>query len=323
MVGSAYSVYNLGMDALTVWVNDPLQAYTRWQQNEAAGVDGKPFSPRSIVQHRAMFERFFRHLIHHRVTLATFGAAHLDYFFAEVENRCASGSATQARYLRLIERVCRHLIELGLREHNPAAELAYAVSWPEDDPRLSFLDEPDALRLEAFVRPSTADSFTQQRERAITALLLATGVAPAELRSARRPDVVVDRVRSHFDVTRHGARPARRVPVADFGVPALAAWLNVHTDGGNDVLLFPSPRGGQLTDMYLGRMLARVFALTGIDHSGGNPRTLRNTYARRQMLGGRSDADVASLLGLVSPRTVTRIRATLPSARTTSVVALP
>jgi integrase/recombinase XerD len=37
------------------WLTDPAGAYREWQAYEAAGADRKPFSPRSIVQHAAMF----------------------------------------------------------------------------------------------------------------------------------------------------------------------------------------------------------------------------------------------------------------------------
>jgi integrase/recombinase XerD len=43
------------------------------------------------------------------------------------------------------------------------------------------------------------------------------------------------------------------------------------------------------------------------------PRLLRNTYARRKRLQGRSNSDVSALLGLVSLRTVHRIRQTMPA----------
>jgi hypothetical protein len=42
-----------------------------------------------------------------------------------------------------------------------------------------------------------------------------------------------------------------------------------------------------------------------------SPRILRNTYARRQLLAGRSNVDVSQLLGLTSQRTVVRLRATV------------
>ena len=302
------------MDKLNDWERDPLNAYELWQRTDAAGVDGRPFAARSVVQHTAMFDRFFRHLRKHSVTVATFGAEHLDSFFAEVDNRCSPGSATHIRYLKLIDRLTRHLIDHGLRESNPSAEFTFAAAWPDEDPKLDYLDEAEDRHLQTFVQPQPTDSFARHRERAITALLLSTGITAAELRFAQLGHIVLNRVRSHVDVPRHGPRPERRVPVADFGAAALEAWSNVHPVPNSDALLFPSPHGGALTDMYLSRMIARVFDAIGIERSGGGPRLLRNTYARRQLIAGRSDGDVASLLGLVSPRTVSRIRATLPSA---------
>jgi hypothetical protein len=42
-----------------------------------------------------------------------------------------------------------------------------------------------------------------------------------------------------------------------------------------------------------------------------SPRVLRNTYARRLLLAARTNEEVSRLLGLVSQRTVVRLRATI------------
>lgn len=109
------------MDVPTAWNTDPHAAYLEWQATEAAGADRRPFSQRSIVQHTAMFERFLRHLSQRRATLATFGPEHLESFFGDVDNRCAAGTTTRLRYTKLIDRLCRHLVDVGVRESNPAA----------------------------------------------------------------------------------------------------------------------------------------------------------------------------------------------------------
>jgi len=45
-----------------------------------------------------------------------------------------------------------------------------------------------------------------------------------------------------------------------------------------------------------------------------SPRTLRNTYARRLLIAGRSNEDASRLLGFTSQRTVVRLRSTIPSS---------
>lgn len=63
-----------------------------------------------------------------------------------------------------------------------------------------------------------------------------------------------------------------------------------------------------MTDEMLGRIV-REELLAG-DIPDTSSRTLRNTYARRLLLAGRSNDEVMHSLGLTSQRTVIRIRGT-------------
>jgi hypothetical protein len=74
------------------------------------------------------------------VTLATFGAAHVESFFADIEKRCTPGTTTRLRYGRMLDRLCRHLVEEGIREENPVTAMAAFERWPEDEPVPLFLD---------------------------------------------------------------------------------------------------------------------------------------------------------------------------------------
>lgn len=96
------------------WILDPVGAYRAWQETAATGADRRPFAPRSVVQHVAMFERFLRHLIAQRVSLATFGPDHVATFLTELERTCAPGTSTRVRYAKLIDRLGRHLVEAGV-----------------------------------------------------------------------------------------------------------------------------------------------------------------------------------------------------------------
>ena len=98
-----------------------------------------------------------------------------------------------------------------------------------------------------------------------------------------------------------------------FALPALDRWQFARAADGADALLFPSPRGGKsMNDMFLGLVVREALETIGFRAPDMSPRVLRNTYARRQLLAGRSNDDVSRLLGLVSQRTVIRLRSTLP-----------
>jgi hypothetical protein len=68
-----------------------------------------------------------------------------------------------------------------------------------------------------------------------------------------------------------------------------------------------------MNDMFLGLVVREALETIGFRAPDMSPRVLRNTYARRQLLAGRSNEDVSRLLGHVSQRTVIRLRATLPA----------
>lgn len=145
----------INVDMNTAWVSDPVTAYYDWQLREAAGADRRPFSRQSIAQHCAMFDRFLRHLVGHGETLASFGPDHVDAFW-QTEGAKEYGPATRMRYLKLIDRLCRHLVSIGLRRSNPADEMVRAGRWPDGDPDPIYLPLAADLRLQAHVAPSTA-----------------------------------------------------------------------------------------------------------------------------------------------------------------------
>lgn len=302
------------MDEPTLWLSAPTEAYQQWQRTEAAGADRRAFSPRSIVQHEAMFERFMRHLAAAQRSLATFGPDHLESFFADLDRRCKPGTTTQLRYQKLLDRLGRHLVDVGVRKTNPAAAYTLTQTWPEDEPVPVYLLEADDHRLQESV--ATLDGLDERaiRNRAIVALLLSTGITAQEIRQALTDNLDLSPARPHLLIPKRGPREARRVNVDEFAQPALARWRNWVTAAGSP-LLFPSPRaGGPMTDEMLGRIVRDELLAIDVRLPDMSPRTLRNTFARRLLLAGRSNDDVMQLLGLTSQRTVIRIRATLPSS---------
>ncbi|WP_175657539.1 tyrosine-type recombinase/integrase [Burkholderia ambifaria] len=301
------------MDEPTLWLSAPTEAYQQWQRTEAAGADRRAFSPRSIVQHEAMFERFMRHLAAAQRSLATFGPDHLESFFADLERRCKPGTTTRLRYEKLLDRLGRHLVDVGVRKTNPAAAYALTQTWPEDEPVPVYLLEADDHRLQASIRAIDGLDDRALRNRAIVGLLLSTGITAQEIRQAAAADLDLSPARPHLRIPKRGPREARRINIEGFAEPALARWRNLSATTDSP-LLFPSPRaGGPMTDEMLGRIVRDELVAVDIRVPDMSPRTLRNTFARRLLLTGRSNDDVMQMLGLSSQRTVIRIRATISS----------
>ncbi|WP_321896689.1 tyrosine-type recombinase/integrase [Burkholderia cepacia] len=299
------------MDDPTLWLSAPTDAYQQWQRTEAAGADRRAFSPRSIVQHEAMFERFMRHLTTAQRSLATFGPDHLESFFADLDRRCKPGTTTRLRYQKLLDRLGRHLVDVGVRKTNPAAVYTLTQTWPEDEPVPIYLVEDDDHRLQASIRSIDGLDDRALRNRAIVGLLLSTGITAQEIRQAAAADLDLSPARPHLRIPKRGPREARRINIDEFAAPALARWRNLSATTDSP-LLFPSPRaGGPMTDEMLGRIVRDELIAVDIRVSDMSPRTLRNTYARRLLLAGESNDDVMRSLGLTSQRTVIRIRATL------------
>ena len=297
------------------WLVAPEDAYAQWQREEATGADRRAFADQSIVQHRSMFSRFNDYLNAHGATVASFGADHIDGFFAELAQDCAPGTTTRLRYLKLLDRVTRHLVNIELRTDNPAALMLVNETWPQDEPTPIYLSPEDDARLQAVCVATEGEAFKELRNTAIAALFLASGVTAAELRQLRVDDLDTRGERPTVFVDKHGPRIARRVPIDAFAIDVLRSyhearsriqsptqWLFIATAGGKPM----QPD----TMLKCVRVALRRADLSAADES---PRLLRNTFGRRHILAGKTNEQVSNLMGLSSHRTATRLRQTLGS----------
>ncbi|WP_028215347.1 tyrosine-type recombinase/integrase [Paraburkholderia mimosarum] len=308
------------MDNETNWNLRPGTAYRRWQETEAKGADRRPFSPRSIVQHVSMLDRFVRHIAPRGATMTNFGGDHIESFFSELGARSAAGTSTALRYARLLDRLCRHLIDIGARSDNPASHYVRTTGWPRGEPMPLFLDEAADLRLQGHVRAPAGSDAREIRNRATVALLLGSGITSAEIRAARRTDLVLDGPRPHLRVARHGARDERKVSLPPFATEPLTTWLEQTQGVNEDEMLFPmNAATGSFCEETLWRAVREALEAIGFTGPDMSPRVLRNSYARRLLIAGRSNHEVSTLLGLRSQRTVVRIRATIPPSQATVV----
>lgn len=298
-----------------IWQLTPKQAYADWQAREAAGADGRPFSKQSVVQHRAMFDRFHRYLVSRGTTVATFSADVLDGFWLQGDAVHYS-PATRMRYLKLIDRLCRHLVAIGVRDANPAHALLVGQRWPLEDPDVLFLPEDVDRDLQDYVQPQTNDEPGMLQKRAIVALFLGAGVTASEGRAARVQDLNPNASPPYLHVPARSPKTSRTIHIAPFAVPTLSTWLSARPAWPvNGDLLFSLKRvGTPVTDMSLGKIVREAFSAIGHKAEDMGPRILRNTYCRRLLILGVAPAEVTERLGLASNRTVTRIAATIKTA---------
>ncbi|MBN3754218.1 site-specific integrase [Paraburkholderia sp. Tr-20389] len=294
------------------WLRSPEDAYVEWQRAEATGADRRAFAEQSIVQHLSMFRRLNRYLIAHRSNVVAFGVDHIDRFFAELDGSCKSGTSTRQRYLKLIDRLARHLIALELRTDNPASSLLSSERWPEDEPAPVFLGSADDARLQSACAVRAFDSFKELRNASIVALLLGTGLTAAELRALVVEDLDASNSRMSVFVKKHGPRIARRVPVDAFAVDLLRLYQSTRAGMSCPAqwLFVSTANGTPMKTDRLGEYVRQALHHAQISAPDESPRLLRNTFGRRHLIDGMSNEQVSNLLGLSSHRTVNRLRQT-------------
>jgi site-specific recombinase XerD len=298
---------------LALWTSDPETAYAQWQRTEAAGADRRAFAERSIVQHCAMFARFNRFLGARGQALTTFGSDHINGFFEELARDCVPGTTTRLRYLKLIDRLVRHLVAMELRSANPAAQMLGSESWPEDEPTPIYLSLDDDCRLQSACVSRPDADFKSLRNTAIVATFLGAGITAAECRHLRLSDLDVHGIRPDVLVQKRGPRIARRVTLEPFSLDVLREYYDARTKlpGQSEWLFLATAAGKPMKDDTLGKCVRVALKSLNITAADMSPRLLRNTYARRHLHAGRTDEEVANLLGLSSHRTSVRLRQTL------------
>jgi len=295
------------------WLSEPNTAYENWQRTEAAGADRRPFAEQSIVQHQAMFARFLRYLSAHGKTVATYGLDDIDAFFVELAGDVTEGTTTRLRYLKLIDRLTRHLVAMEIRKDNPAATMLVGVSWPEDEPTPVFLSEINDRRLQAACVVPPDATFKQLRDIAVISVFLGSGITAGECRSLRMEDIDVDGIRPDVYVQKQGPRIARRVPLDDFALDVVREYGHTRASlgDGSGFFFIATATGKPMKDDTLGKCVKSALAALGITAGDMSPRLLRNTYGRRHICAGATNEQVSNLLGLSSHRTAARLRQTI------------
>ncbi|KNH04418.1 putative integrase/recombinase protein [Candidatus Burkholderia brachyanthoides] len=292
------------------WLDNPEAAYAQWQRESATGADRRAFADQSIVQHLSMFGRFNAYLVRRGHTVANFGRDHLDGFFSELVRDCGPGTTTRLRYLKLIDRLVRHLVNLEIRTDNPAAHMLARESWPDDEPTLVYLSPEDDERLQRSCAIYRAESFKVLRNVAAVALLLATGLTGLELTRLQIDDLLLTDDHPSVFVKKHGPRLARRVPINAFATDLLRRYLAERQNMSCKTkwLFVATATGKPLQPDTLARCTRAILRGVNCRAADESPRMLRNTFGRRQILAGKTNEELSNLLGLFSHRTAVRLR---------------
>lgn len=312
------------------WQTEPLAAFARFIISEdyarmsrrfGSKVNVKTISPDSATVYQDMFAKFMRWLMEtNQLTLLSLTETQ---FYAFLTQPDAKGnpelqSAIQYRYVRLIEKVYEHLQITP----NPAKAVIFKAFQQElrltgrnmqgmaltDSEVAQFID---ALPVsEAQVRPDRIHAgWKKRRDRALQCVMLGAG-----LRVAEAVGLHVDEISPTQDLDgslkitirpddKHATSYEHVTFLRSELVSDVLAWLAERPMIGIDgTFLFPSSKAGMLNKSTVYAQVKRTFERAGIDIDRMGGRTLRNTFAVRDIHRGIDIEIVQKKLGLAEER---------------------
>ena len=199
--------------------------------------------------------------------------------------------ATIARRLASLRALYRHLMLLGTRPDNPAAELA-SPRRIRKLPRT--LSPAEAERLIEAANGTTPRAL---RDSAIVELLYGAGLRVGELVSLDKTSVDLDErlVRALGKGSKE-----RVVPVGRRAVDALRRYLSrgrPYLDTRHRPELFLNAKGGPLTRAGVFLILRRLAGKAGLEPERIHPHLLRHSFATHLLEGGADLRSVQEMLG--------------------------
>ncbi|HVM16931.1 MAG TPA: tyrosine recombinase [Gaiellaceae bacterium] len=199
--------------------------------------------------------------------------------------------ATIARRTAAARSFYRHLLLLGARPDNPAAEL----DLPRRVRRLPRTLSPGEA--ERLIEAASGTSPRALRDRALVELLYGAGLRVSEAVGLDRTAVDLDArlVRA----TGKGGKE-RLVPVGRQAADALRRYLSrgrPHLDRRHRPELFLNAQGGALTRAGAFLILRKLAAAAGLEPDRVHPHLLRHSFATHLLEGGADLRSVQEMLG--------------------------
>jgi len=246
---------------------------------------------------RKAYQRDLRHLAaylseQHLTDLGALSARHVEGFIRYLRGTGLAVSSV-ARALAAVRTFCRYLV----MERVLPRDVASAIESPRKWHRLpTVLEDPDAMAL--LNAPDPGQDTHALRDRAILAMLYATGIRASELAGLRPGNV-----NFHVAVVRVLGKGSKEriVPVADEALDALRAYLDqgrdgTETDDRDRERLFLSRSGRPLAREDVFRIVRKYVRRAAV---GGNvtPHTLRHCFATQLLSHGADLRSVQEMLG--------------------------
>lgn len=312
------------------WRAEPLRAFEAFivttefvelgrhaKRKREAGKEIRPIKAESAGVYIHMFKNFLRWLGARRLSLHNVSAADLMEFLdaphSDEHNRVRkTRSLIRVRYLRLFERVYTHL-EITPNPAQHAAFDAYkTTSTGLDKPMAYLTEEQQALFLEELPKAPLFDpaspaapSWKRRRDRAMLAMMLGAGLRVSEVLRLRLDQVGDKEQDGSITIAFPAATPkgiGHETVLRPFAVPHVIPWIEerkARVIPGTVQLLFPGTLRAN-TVLHKATVYRRVkdtFEKAGIDVERMGGRTLRNSFAVRELESGTSIELVKRFMG--------------------------
>ena len=311
---------------LASWDTDPVRAFREFVSTTAFSKTGRrlradgtlrELSPASAKIYVFMFNNLAGWLQEQRIAFSAVTQADLIRFINRTEKgKRVLNSKIAYRYLRLLERCYEHL-DLS---PNPAQLAILSVDrahMTKDEAGRTLSDE----QLERFFaalpadaprkrRNTPFDGWKRRRDRAMQVVIALAGLKVSEAvgllvsEVGRQAAIDGSIVLTITPDEKHDTSHEHEVTLPREGAEELRAWLDEReTMALPGEFVFPANlTGARMTRKTVYMQMRATFERAGMDLSRSGGRTLRNTFAKRQLDGGATPEELKDVLGLALER---------------------
>jgi len=314
------------MHTIATWNTDPVRAFKDFIDSTAFAETGRRqradgtlrvLSAESAKIYLFMFQNLAGWLLEQGLTFSTVTQADLLRFIARtVKGKRVLNSKIAYRYLRLLERCYEHLAVtpnpaqlaiLGIDRAHIAKDDAGRTLSEEQLARFFAALPADAPRKR---RNTPFDGWKRRRDRAMQVV-----IALAGLRVSEAVGLLVSEIGTQAGIDgslvltitpdeKHDTSHEHAVTLPREGVEELLPWLQEREAMAiPGAFVFPANlTGARLTRKTVYVQMRATFERAGMDLARSGGRTLRNTFAKRQLDNGTQPDELKDVLGLALER---------------------
>jgi len=316
----------LVMHTLTSWDKDPVRAFQAFISSTAFAETGRRqradgtlrvLSAESAKIYMFMFQNLASWLLEQGLTFSTVNQADLLRFIErKVKGKRVLNSKIAYRYLRLLERCYEHL-DLA---PNPAQQAILGIDrahMTKDEAGRTLSEEQLARFFAALPadaprkrRNTPFDGWKRRRDRAMQVVIALAGLRVSEAvgllvgEVGRQAGIDGSIVLTITPDEKHDTSHEHTVTLPREGVAELLPWLDEREAMAipGDFVFPANLTGARLTRKTVYVQMRATFERAGMDLSRSGGRTLRNTFAKRQLDAGAQPDELKDVLGLALER---------------------